>query len=66
MIEPLPALLPDPRRRGRTLARCHKKMALQVRARQQKHFVVERAVCLGFGAIYLSSLAFDVVRMLIM
>jgi hypothetical protein len=40
-------------------------MVRQARPREQKRFVVERAVFLGFGAIYLSSLAFDVMRMLI-
>jgi hypothetical protein len=66
MIEQLPALIPNPQRSDRTLARCRKKMAQQVRAREQKTFAVERAVFLGFGVIYLSSLAFDVVRMLTM
>ena len=66
MIEQLPGIIPDSKRSGRTLERCRKQMARRVRAREQKAFAVERAVFLGFGAIYLSSLAFDVARMLTM
>lgn len=64
MIEQLPLLVPDPKRSDRTRARCHKKM-VRDRSRGQRRFAVERAVFLGFGTIYLSSLAFDVMRMLI-
>jgi hypothetical protein len=64
MIEQLPLLVPDPKRSARIRARCHKKM-VRDRSRGQRYFAVERAVFLGFGAIYLSSLAFDVMRMLI-
>lgn len=65
MIEPLPSLVPDPIRSAHTRARCHKKLARQVRPREQRSFVIERAVCLGFGAVYLSSLALDVMRLLL-
>jgi hypothetical protein len=64
MIEQLPLLVPDPTRIARTRARCHKKM-VRDRSRGQRRFAVERAVFLGIGAIYLSSLAFDVMRVLV-
>ena len=65
MIEPLPMLLPDPVRAHRTLERCHKKLRRRARPRTQRRFVVERALVLGFGALYLSSIAHDVMRVLI-
>jgi len=65
MIEQLPSLTPDAARTARTLARCHHQLRrrrdeAQVGARD----VVERNALLGFGVIYISSLAFDLVRML--
>ena len=65
MIEQLPLLVPDTHRSARTRARCRKTLARRSRPREQQRFVVERALCLGLGAIYLSSLALNVVRMLI-
>ena len=64
MIEQLPVLIPSASRMDRTRARCHNKMARQARRRTPLRFGVERAAVLGFGAIYLSSLAFDVMRVL--
>ena len=65
MIEQLSTLAPDSIRNARTLARCH---ALLDRRRSEvrstARYTIERNLMLGFGAIYLSSLAFDVARML--
>jgi hypothetical protein len=63
VIEQLPLLEPITTRTDRTRARCHKTLAHDFRPRAQHGFVVERVI-FGFGAVYLSSLAFDVVRML--
>ena len=65
MIDQLPALTPAPGRADRIRARCHKKLARQARTKSRKPLAVERALVLGFGAVYLSSIAFDVVRVLI-
>lgn len=65
MIEQLPALASDHARSARTRARCHDTMARR-RAEGQAvaRYNVERNALLGFGVIYLSSLAFNVVRIL--
>ena len=65
MIEQLPSLAPDRSRTARTLARCHDAL-LRRRddARAAARYTVERNLLLGFGAIYLSSLAIGVVRLL--
>jgi len=63
MIE-LPALQPDPSRALRTRARCHKKLSHAPRGKQPR-FAVERRLFLCFGAVYLMSVAFDVMRVLI-
>ena len=65
MIEQLTLLEPAAGRTARTRARCHRKLARRVRLRAPKRFLTERAVFLGFGVIYLSSLAFDMVRVFI-
>ena len=65
MIDHLPALTPDPSRADRTRARCHKKLIRQARPKTRKPFALERAIFLGFGAVYLSSIAFDVMRVLV-
>jgi hypothetical protein len=65
MIEELPMLVPSTRRRERTRARCHRALVRHAQPAAPKHVAIERALCLGFGAIYLSSLAFDVMRILI-
>lgn len=65
MIEQLPSLTPDLRRSARTLARCHDKLnRRRTGAATTARYVIERNALLGFGAIYLSSLAFDVIRIL--
>ena len=65
MIEQLPSLAPDPTRNARIIARCHDKLdRRRATARAAARYAVERNVMLGFGAIYISSLAFDLVRML--
>lgn len=64
MIEQLPTFVPNPERSDRTRARCHERMARQVQARDQKLFAIERAVVVGVSAIYLSAVAFDVMRLL--
>jgi hypothetical protein len=65
MIEQLPLLAPNSTRTDRTRARCHQKLARLSRPCDQKRFLVERAVLLSFGTIYLSSLALAVARMMI-
>ena len=65
MIDQLPQLVPDANRTQRTRARCQKKLARHFRPREPRRFVVERALFLSFGAIYLSSLALNVLRMLV-
>jgi len=64
MIE-LPALPPDPARAIRTRARCHRKLTHAARPREQRRFAVERRLFLCFGALYMTSVAFDVMRVLI-
>ena len=65
MIEQLPLLAPDSSRAERTRARCHEKLARLSRPRAPRRLRLERAAVLGFGAIYLSSLAFDVLHVLL-
>lgn len=62
MIE-LPALVPDPSRATRTRARCQKKLIDAARRREPRRVAVERGLFLCFGALYISSLAFDVMRL---
>jgi len=63
MIERLPLLTPDTTRHARTIARCHDALnRRRAGARAAARYVVERNALLGFGAIYLSSLAFAAVR----
>lgn len=66
MIEQLPSLTPDAARNARTIARCRDRLDRR-RADVQAgtRYVLERNALLGFGAIYLSSLAFVAVRVLI-
>ena len=65
MIEQLPLLTPDSTRDARTIARCHdmldRRRASSAAAAQ---YAIERNALLGFGALYLSSLAFNVIRIL--
>ena len=65
MIEHLPQLTPDAARSERTRARCRQTLIRQARPRGVKRLGVERAIFLGFSAIYLSSLALNVVRVLL-
>jgi hypothetical protein len=65
MIEQLSLLEPSSSRSIRTRARCHQQLERQRRPVTPRGYRVERAVLLGFGAIYLSSLATDVLRILI-
>ena len=66
MIEQLPSLAPDSARVARTLARCHAQLdRRRADVRAAARYTVERNLLLGFGAIYLSSLAFNVIRILI-
>ena len=65
MIDRLSALVPDPARADRTRVRCHKRLIRQKRSKTPRPFGVDRAIFLGFGAVYLSAIAFDVMRVLI-
>lgn len=65
MIQYLPPLAPDPARNARTIARCHDKLERRrAGPRAGARFAIERNALLGFGVLYLSSLAFDVIRIL--
>ena len=66
MIEQLPSLTPDATRKIRTVARCHHQLnRRRADARAATRYALERNALLGFGAIYLSSLAFIAVQVLI-
>lgn len=62
MIEQLPSLTPNATRNARTLARCHDQLN---RRRADARYAVERNALLGFGVIYMSSVAFAVLQVLI-
>jgi hypothetical protein len=65
MIEQLPSLTPDATRNARTITRCHDMLhRRRAGATAAARYAVERNALLGFGALYLSSLAFDVIRIL--
>jgi hypothetical protein len=65
MIEQLPPLTPDAGRLARTMGRCHHRLARRsARSRAAARFAIERNALLGFGAVYLSSLALDMIRVL--
>ena len=66
MIEPLPSLAPDSSRNARTIARCHDTLdRRRASAQSATRYVIERNTLLGFGVIYLSSLAVAVAQVLI-
>ena len=66
MIEELSTLAPNPNRVARTLSRCHKQLEMRrADARAAARFTLERNALLSFGGIYLSSVAFNVLRVLI-
>jgi hypothetical protein len=66
MIEQLPSLAPDTARNARTRARCHDQLRRRrADALVTARYVVERNALLGFGVIYLSSLAVTVLQVLI-
>lgn len=52
MIDQLPALVPDPARAARVIAKCHARMAPRPRRR-----IAEPALLTGFCVIYLSAIA---------
>ena len=65
MIEQFSTLAPDSTRNARTLARCHAMLDRRRNdVRSAARYKIERNLMLGFGAVYLSSLAFEVARML--
>ena len=65
MIEQRPSLTPDTIRRARTIARCHDTLdRRRATAAAAAQYAVERNALLGFGALYLASLAFNVIRIL--
>lgn len=65
MIEHLPSLTPDPTRNARTIARCHDELdRRRANSAAVAPYAIERNALLGFGALYLSSLALDVIRIL--
>ena len=66
MIEHLPSLTPDMTRHARTIARCHDKLdRRRASAQSAARYVIERNALLGFGAVYLSSLAVVLVQVLL-
>lgn len=67
MIEQLPSLIPDSTRSAKTLARCHQTLdRRRADVKASARFALERNALLGFGALYLSSLVFNAVRVLVM
>ena len=65
MIEQLPSLAPDPGRHARTIARCHDELdRRRADVAAVARYAFERNALLGFGALYLSSLAIDAIRIL--
>jgi hypothetical protein len=47
------------------MGRCHHRLARRsARSRAAARFAIERNALLGFGAVYLSSLALDMIRVL--
>jgi hypothetical protein len=66
MIEQLPSLAPDTSRHARTRARCHDQLRRRRAAVQAAAgSAMERNALLGFGVIYLSSLAANALQVLI-
>jgi hypothetical protein len=66
MIEQLPSLEPSTAGNARTRARCHDQLRRRrADAQGAARYVVERNALLGFGAIYLSSLALTALQVLI-
>lgn len=71
MIEQLPLLTPDPARARRVSKRCHERLTQQRRRIEATEkpvspgiLMIERAIVAGLCALYLSSVARDVVRLL--
>lgn len=66
MIEQLPSLDPDRIRAQRTLARCHATLSRRRSATDAStRYNIERNAMLGFGVIYLSFIALNVMHVLI-
>lgn len=59
----LPVLEPSSCRADRTRLLCHEQLTRQLEP-PTRRFVLERAILLGFGALYVSSLAFNAIRIL--
>jgi hypothetical protein len=70
VIEQLPLLTPEPARTQSVLKRCHDRLNQQRRraeavAKPRKGIqILERAIVAGLCAVYLSSVARDIVRLL--
>jgi hypothetical protein len=65
MIEHLPSLAPNPTRNARIIARCHDALdRRRANSAAVARYALERNALLGFGALYLSSLAISVIRIL--
>jgi hypothetical protein len=65
MIEHLPSLAPDPARNAYTIARCHDALdRRRANSAAVARYAIERNTLIGFGALYLCSLAVDVIQIL--
>jgi len=66
MIEQLPLLIPDEARARHTLARCREQLERRRAAiGSSKRYTVERNAMLGFGVLYLSLIALNVMHVLV-
>ena len=72
MIETLPLLTPDPRRRDRTIARCHERLERRQKRRLSGairpttiYLAVERAIVGGLCVAYISGVALVAIRVLL-
>ena len=66
MNDQFQTLTPDAARLARTLARCHDTLdRRRAGDRAVRRYTIERNAMLGFGAIYLSSVAFAIMQVLI-
>lgn len=71
MIEQLPSLIPDPARAQRVSKRCHERLTQHRRRIEAaakplnpRILIMERALVAGLCALYLSSAARDIARLL--
>jgi hypothetical protein len=66
MIDELPLLTPDLTRGRRALACCREALERRkAEAEASRSYTLERNALIGFGAVYLSSVAFDTLTTLI-